>query len=508
MRLPFLLLAACTHTGDSTDVEPPGGTLPELFMGAPVVCAAPTETPSWTDVAAQRGLEGATQTGLEHGPGGSAAVEDFDGDGDYDIALSYIGELTFYLRDADAYARISAQDRVSYSYLSLADLNGDGQPEVLAGGKPTVSYTIVDGAPVRALIVQEGTYEYGFPSGQSIIPADIDGDGVEDAFAMLSEETPDYVLRGVGDGLLAPWDGGFPAPEDGLTGRAFDARWFDWDVDGDLDLYVVNDMGPQFGPNALYKNEDGTMVDVSSTCACDLTVSGMGVDSADYDNDGDPDLYVSEAAGQALLNALGDGTFVDVTLAAGLPALSSADMGWGAIFLDADNDGLLDIFLPKGDQWEDQSHPARVFDSASELLLQAEDGSFHDAAPTFGMDAPGSWRSSVAWDDNGDGVLDLLVTDVVERPMLLLSDGCTVAGWLEVTGPVGARVEVDTGDVTQTAWITRQSGMGGSRPPRAHFGLGESDTVDDVRVVLTDGTMYEAPGPLEARRVLSVPDER
>ncbi len=122
------------------------------------------------------------------------------------------------------------------------------------------------------------------------------------------------------------------------------------------------------------------------------------------------------------------------------------------------------------------------------LVMLAGDGvSFEDVSASRGLDAPGSWRSLVATDHNGDGVLDLLASQVTERPSLWLSDGCTAPGWLAVEAPLHARVEVETSAGVQTAWVTTESAYGAARPPEAWFGLGAHQQVDRVTVTLLDG---------------------
>ncbi|MDP2313283.1 MAG: CRTAC1 family protein [Pseudomonadota bacterium] len=496
--VPLLLLVACAAPdGESRVQDETAGPEPVetgLVLGEPSVCAAPLAGPTWTEVGGDRGLLRSPNPSDAHGAGGTVVADDLDADGDVDLVVAYDTGTYLYLREGAAYRVASYPGPDGYFLLALADVDADGRRDVLLGGNPMQELEYTDGE-LRPRPIIPTELGAGLPPAQGFFPGDLDADGALDLFVIVSPvELPDYMLHGRGDGWFEPVLDAVPA---GMpNGMGFDARWFDWDRDLDLDLYVVNDQGPTYGANVLFENDGGTLVDASDRCACDLSVSGMGVDLGDYDRDGIADLYVTQAAGEALLRGLPDGTYVDTTRATGIPQMSAFEMGWGAIFLDLDNDADLDLVEARGDHWQEATNPEFVYATTPTVYLQAN-GVFVDS-PWFDRD--GSWRAVVAWDDNQDGVLDLLVTDVVERPALWLSDGCTEAGWLEVEGPVGAKVEVRAGGVDQTTWITQQSSMAASRTPIAHVGLGTAQEVELIRVTLLTGEVRTLEGPFEARR--------
>ena len=148
--------------------------------------------------------------------------------------------------------------------------------------------------------------------------------------------------------------------------------WEDFDDDGDVDLYVAND----FGTNNLYRNDNGHFVDVAMEVGAEDMAAGMGLSTADFDLDGDMDLLITNmfssagqrivpqtdlfmqgqnqdvhqhygrhARGNTLLANNGDGTFEDVTMAAGI---SVGGWSWGSKFVDFNNDGYADIYAPNG----------------------------------------------------------------------------------------------------------------------------------------------------------------
>ncbi len=520
-RFVFFALAAlgsgCTR-GDDLRVDDSGEDSGENVAVAGVTfgeiraCEAPLPSVSWTEVGAAMGMRPSPEVNTIHTAGGTLAVDDFTGDGRLDVSMTYSGSTFFYLSEGSspsagapfAFAEVAAPP--SPYLTTIADLNEPGVGRrVILGGSGIIAYTIVDGAITQRNLIEDPR-SASASGAQGAYPADIDGDGDTDFFALRTEmERPDFVLWGEGDGWFTADPAAIPAELP--NGMGFDATWFDWDRDGDVDLYIVNDKGPEFGGNVLLENVDGALIDASDRCACDLSISGMGVDAADYNRDGLADLFITVSGGTALLTGGEDGVFTDTTVVSGLDQLDSAEMGWGGVWLDFDNDGALDLIEALGDLWADPVADAgRIAPMSSHLYHQEGDGTFVDVAASYGLDRPGSWRSVVAADFNADGVLDPILGDVVGTPMFWLSDGCTSNAWIEVRGPEYAEVTVRAGGVEQVGWISARSGMAGSKPLSAHFGLGVSTLVDSLTVRLLDGTSYTVSEPFPARRTVTVGD--
>jgi hypothetical protein len=346
---------------------------------------------------------------------------------------------------------------------------------------------------------------------------DIDNDQDLDYFVVATgrrdsppEDRQDYLIRAVGTGEMLDQSQieieSMALSEASAMG--FDSIRLDWDEDGDLDLYVVNDQGSTYGGNVLWENRNGTLVDATDDCDCGIVHSAMGVDRADYDGDGDADLYITAIQHNVLLENQGDGRYVDVATATGADSLNNSidKMSWGAIFLDFDNDGLVDILVSEGDQsYEGLSTDEPVVELPIDLLRQERvDGEvrFIRASEEMGLDRLGFWRTTVAQDFNHDGVLDLLITDASERPLLFISQGCTSNAWIEVDAPIDAEVEICTEESCQVGWVRTDSGWGGSQSPVLHFGLADSPEVYRIGVKILGGKSWIWDQMVESRRIV------
>ena len=483
------------------------GLDPRLRLGPVDACPNPVPL-SRQEVGEQLGLPEGPDPAGDHINGGGAALADLDEDGDLDLVLSYQGRAPWIcLWEGSAFA---CDDRdpdgnllEGAGYPTLADLDGDGDLDLALSGEDPRLFTW-EGAGFRAA----GSLPVEEDSQISMVSAaDLDGDGRVDLYLARTspEEDPghrhDLVLWNQGGLSWVEQDLSELVPDS--TGKAFQAVVFDWQADGDPDLYLINDQGAQHGGNALIGNEGGTLFDAGAACTCDLEHSGMGVDAADWSGDGRADLFLAATEKDLLLESQSDDSFVDVTAPTGANHLEGLpEMAWGAAFLDHDNDGDLDLLVAEGDLWA-AAHPGEVFE-APITLLEWQGEAFVDVSLANGLLRSGSHRATIPADLNGDGVLDLLVTDVVARPSLYLSEGCTAEGWLAVNGPLGTRVEATVGGVTHTAWVGSGSGFAGSRPAEAWLGLGADQVVDRLVITLPWGGGELVVEDLPARRRLWV----
>jgi len=264
-------------------------------------------------------------------------------------------------------------------------------------------------------------------------------------------------------------------PETTGAGCAF----LDYDNDGWMDLYLVNSgQCDFFNPNpplrnALYRNNrDGTFTDVTSEAGVAGGGYGQGVAVGDFDNDGFPDLYVTQYGRSILYHNNGNGTFTDVTEKAGVAA-----PGWSssAVWFDYDNDGRLDLFvcrfvdfdrsknLPcEADNRAGYCIPRLYKPTASWLFRNKGDGTFTDVSRSSGIgNHLGKAWGVVATDINNDGWMDLFVANDTVQNFLFVNR--SRGKFEEVGAPAGVAYSeagrprsgmgVDSADVNQDGWM-------------------------------------------------------
>lgn len=488
---------------DSPQSEP-------FILGDPQPCSAPLEGPRFRESGAEMGLFGSPAS--RHTEfGGSVVVDDLDGDGDVDIALVYRDEWpVLFRREGEVYqseSLVGAGDTPPhFPSLALADLDGDGARDILlASAVPQVFFArggAFEATLVEGLALPEGREGGDSPYVRELIPLDVNGDGLLDLFVLVGQHSPQGGGGDESQDFLLIQRAGLRfepvALEETSAGRqGFDAVVVDFNGDGRSDVYVVNDMD---NGNVLYLGDGvGLAPDSAGARGCEVVQQGMGVDAADYNGDGVVDFYTTDTSHPYLLSGV-EGGCIDATATSGLSR--QTDMGWAPLWLDHDNDGELDLLVAQGDLWSATQNQET---SMAIRLFRQDSGQFVDVGEGLGLAQEGSFRSAAAWDDNGDGVLDLLVSEVGETPRFYRSEGCTAEGWLEVEAPPQSRVEVEAGGRRQSAWTSTESGFAAGRAPVVHFGLGEAQTVELLRVSLPDGRVFEARD-LEARRRVQLQD--
>lgn len=279
-----------------------------------------------------------------------------------------------------------------------------------------------------------------------------------------------------------------------ITGAAFVATFTDYDNDGDLDIYLVNDEFINPVGNGLWRNDgpgcDGwCFTELSAEAGADTRLMGMGLATADYDNDGDQDFYFSNAGPMTLLQNQGDGSFTDMAQDAGV--MSEGSIGWGAVFFDYDNDGWQDLYLAVSDAAKRDGR------SNNPLFHNNQDGTFADVSSQSGVDDPGATLGVATADYDRDGRLDLLVGNIDSGYALYKNQSQTDNHWLAIEliggGPInrdaiGARVFVTTADgLTQMQELICGSSLGAGNELVAHFGLADHSQVKTLQIRWPNG---------------------
>jgi hypothetical protein len=265
----------------------------------------------------------------------------------------------------------------------------------------------------------------------------------------------------------------------------------DYDRDGRIDILVANDSMQEF---LFHQRPDGTFQEVGLEAGIAVddngrTYAGMGVDLADYDNDGWPDIVITDLANQryAFYHNLCDGTFEYASSATGLAHESQMHSGWGVRFLDYDNDGWKDLLIAQG---HDVDTIEKIFPQLRYrepmMLLRNVRGEFVDVSSISGDAFHHAWasRGMAIGDIDNDGRIDALITTNGGAAHLLHNETVTANHWITLRlrghksnrDGIGAVVKITTAHGSQWETVTTASGYLSASDPRVHFGLG-SDAV-------------------------------
>lgn len=292
----------------------------------------------------------------------------------------------------------------------------------------------------------------------------------------------------------------------------------DYDHDGLIDLFVANDSMVEF----LYHNKGGGTfeeVGLMSEVAVDgdgRTYAGMGVDFADYNNDGLPDIIVTALANQvyALYQNKGEGSFSYVSQSTGIGRMTLTHSGWGVRLLDYDNDGWKDLLIAQGHDLDtiELTHPNLRYRETM-LLAHNTGKGFVDVSAKSGDVFKQSWvaRGLAIGDLDNDGRLDAVVT-TNDGPAYILHNETPQAGhWLLLNlvghksnrDGIGAEVRLRTAAGLQTATVSTASSYLSSGDKRVHFGLGSETVARDIEIRWPSGTVQKLKD-VKADQILQV----
>lgn len=498
--------------------------------------------------------------------GGGAALFDYDGDGDLDLYLvqgHMLGEgktVSDYLLesryDPPFRDRLFRNELEATGELRFADVTAESGIDAMGYGMGVAVGDYTNNGCIDLYVLNwgpnqlwsnrcDGTFNEvsmvaGIADGRWSVAAtflDYDRDGWLDLYVVnyksysltrdpqcrneqkqreycgptLFESVPDRLYRNRGDGTFEDVSDASLIGSNAGAGLGVVAR--DLDGDGWLDLYVTNDQEV----NYLWRNRtDGTFQDVATLTgtavdAHGLPLASMGVDAADFDGDGFADLFMTHLNGEpnVLYRNLGNGLFEDVSRQAGLARPSLDFTGFGTLFFDYDNDGMLDLFVANGaietlPKLRRRGDPFPVH-QPNQLFRNLGSGKFAEVSVEAGSALTLSEvsRGAAFGDIDNDGDTDIVVANNAGPVRVLENLAGSRRPWLGlelVTGnPAraahGARLRVDRRGA-EPLW--RQVRIDGSfasaNDPRVLVGLGGASEVEGVRVAWTDGTseLFEA----------------
>ncbi|MFQ5737772.1 MAG: CRTAC1 family protein [Acidobacteriota bacterium] len=439
----------------------------------------------FAEVTKLAGVGGRGQWGM------GCSVADYDNDGWLDLYVTNYGDNLLYRNRGDGtFEEVAgpagANDARWSTGSAWADFDVDGDLDLFVA-----NYIGLD----PANLPEPGSPRYG----------SMGGPGLGCQYLGLPVMCGPRGLKGAGDSLFVNQGNGTfeeaaarVGVQDGSGHYGLGAIWSDLDGNGLPDLYVANDSTP----NYLYRNlgngrlEEIGLLSGLSVSSQGLEQAGMGVAAADYLNQGRFSLYVTNFSEEynTLYRNDGDFNFTDITVRSGLDRPSLPYVGWGALFLDYDNDGWEDLFVANGHVFPNVDQVKNPFVAPYRqrnlLFRNLGNGRFQEVGEDAGLGSPLVSRGAACADFDNDGGLDVIVNNLGSTPTLLWNQRLAIGHFLrlQLIGTVSNRFAVGAGVRlrTGTQWQSREVRSGGSylsqSDLRVHFGLGRADRAAEVEI--------------------------
>lgn len=540
-----VLLIAIGCSKSSTPLTPGGGA--EASKSA----SSPTSFIRFEDVTATSRVNFTYRNGEESGEvaileslGGGVGLFDFDGDGDLDLCLPGGGHYTDKTangkRDVLGWPHAIYRNDGDFQFTDVTENTGASASPYYSHGAAAADYDndgfcdlLITGYGGVLLLHNQGDgtlEERAKPAGMtdslwssSAAWGDFNKDGTLDIYIAhyvnwsfdnhpfcpgpksgTRESCPPRDFKGLPDVLyFSNGDGTFRdvSSESGLQpeGKGLGVMAADFDLDGDVDVYVGNDTVANF----LFRNDGaGKFEEIGLISGTALSQTGapdgsMGVDVGDFNLDGLPDLWVANFERESIALYRNDGNclFRHVSQGTGVTAVGALYVGWGTAFCDFDNDGDEDTFVSNG-------HVIRYPENApirqTPLLFENLQGQrLGNIAPTVGsyFAEPHQGRGSAAGDLDRDGDLDLVISCLNEPVALLSNTTHTNQHWisLRLIGrqsprlPIGTFVKLKTSRGEQMRQVKGGTSYGSTVDSRLHFGLGTEASAGSIAIQWPSG---------------------
>ncbi|MFT7499056.1 MAG: hypothetical protein ACI8QP_001653 [Porticoccaceae bacterium] len=424
--------------------------------------------------------------------GGGVSFCDFDNDGWDDITYSSTDgqEVYFYKNNngtSFSLVDFGMNDVYRTKQVIWVDYDNDGDKDFFATSISGLNKFYMNDGSMNFTDITDSCglftvnlFTYGASFG------DIDNDGDLDVF-ISNRDDVGYVQSN----KLYKNDSGVFTDITTDSGISLDAdlsycsAFFDYDNDGDQDIYVAVD---KLKKNRLYQNNgDETFTDVSDSSGAGIIIDAMSTTIGDYNNDGWFDIYITNTlAGNQLLKNNGDGTFTNTSASVGTEFLSVA---WGSVFLDADNDSDIDLYV------------SGVLNGSSLLpsAFYENQGDNTFLIPTgigFGNDTRESYSNAIG-DFNNDGLPDIIVMNDIDNNFLWENTTSNSNNWLKLKlqgvtsnkDGIGSRIEVSAGGKIQYRYTLCGEGYLGQNSNSEFVGVGNAIIIDQVKITWLSGTV-------------------
>jgi hypothetical protein len=447
---------------------------------------------TFTDVTAHAGL---TDTGWGQG----VCVGDYDNDGYEDLFVTAYGKNRLYhnqgngtFSEVAAAAGVAGTGKLWGTGCAFVDYDRDGKLDLAVANYVSFDLATTPAPGSSSSCTWKGVPVMCGPRGLA--------------------SSPNILYHNLGNGKFEDVSkaSGF---EKTLGHYCFSVSTIDYDEDGWPDIFVACDSTPAI----LYRNNhDGTFTDTAADTGVAFNddgreQAGMGSSIGDYDGDGHLDIVKTNFSDDTstLYHHNGDHSFTDVTFASGI-GVNTQYLGWGAMFLDVDNDGWLDLLLVNGHVYPevDSGNMGSAYREPRVLYHNLGDGKFKDISRESGpgITQPESSRGLAIGDLWNDGRQEAVINDVSDFPLLLVNLARNDNHWLGIhlTGvasnrdAIGARVTVlGVGPGTPRVWVDEVrsgSSYSSNNDMRLHFGLGHSSSVASIEVSWPSGRDEIFPG--------------